>query len=312
MMYWRNPKIILGALLALLAIVLFFWLSGEKFLQKNKNESAKLTAERIAIADANGDPDNDGLKNWEEALWKTDPNNQDMDKDGTPDGQEIKENRNPLKAGLDDQRISLETDSFNAGLSPDYTYASAANLTQQLARNFDLEALQGLRDGNSVLSMNNLDANAQTALQNFKTSLTPSIPLNELRISQDNSPKAIQKYIFEINKLPTITVPPSMPEQDALLSIIQSYNNTVAKEYADYYGRMTDNLKLINAPSDFAATHKRGAEILLGLSKTYEGLQNIKNDPLKALITYQENMTLHDELITLLQNFTDQTKAYTP
>lgn len=311
-MFGRNAKIILGALLALLAIILFFWLSGEKFLQKNKNENAKLTAERIAIADANGDPDHDGLKNWEEALWKTDPNNPDTDGDGTPDGQEIKEGRNPLKPGPDDKLASPETNNINNGLSLNGAYASSVNLTQQLAKNFDSNTLQGLRNGGSSLPTDNLDADAKVALQNFQTSLTQSISINELRISQDNGMQAVQKYIFEINKLPTTTIPPSMPEQDALLSIVQSYNDAVAVEYADYYARIADNLKQITVPSDFAATHKRGVEIFLGLHKTYEGLRNIKNDPLKALVALQENMKLRDELIILLQNFADQTKKYAP
>lgn len=311
-MFWRNPKIILGALLALLVIALFFWLSGEKFLQKNRTRDAGLTAESLAIVKANGDPDHDGLKNWEEALWKTDPNNPDTDGDGTPDGQEIKENRDPLKAGPDDKQSSPKSDNLNKNLLLDSAYASSINLTQQLSKNFNSGALQDLRNGKSELSMDNLDADTQTALQNFKTSLTPSISLNELRVSQDNSTKSIQKYIFEINKLTITTVPPSTPEQDALLSIIQSYNDAVAIEYTNYYAQIANNLKQISVPSEFATTHKRGAEIFLGLSKTYEGLRGMKNDPLKALVAFQKNMALRDELVILLQNFAEQTKKYTP
>jgi hypothetical protein len=44
------------------------------------------------------DSDNDGLKDWEETLWGTDPHKADTDGDGTPDGQEVKDGRNPLKA----------------------------------------------------------------------------------------------------------------------------------------------------------------------------------------------------------------------
>ncbi|MBI5045580.1 MAG: hypothetical protein HZC14_01070 [Candidatus Niyogibacteria bacterium] len=309
-MYGRNPKIILSALLALLAMVLFFWLSGEKFLQTNKAKNAGLTAESLAIADANGDPDHDGLKNWEETLWKTDPNNPDTDGDKTPDGQEIKENRNPLKAGPDDKLTPPETSNINNNQLLDTNGAYSVNLTQQLSKNFNSGALQDLRSGKSGLSLGNLDASTQTALQNFKTTLTPSIPLNELLVSQDNSAQAIQKYIFEINKLMTTTIPPSMSEQNALLSITQSYNDALAVEYANYYARIADNLKQISVPSDFAATHQRGAEIFLGLSKTYEGLRSMKNDPLKALVAFQENMTLRDELVILLQNFAEQTKKY--
>src|SRR2546423_718695 len=49
------------------------------------------------------DSDNDGLKDWEETLWKTDPHNPDTDGDGTPDGQEVKEGRNPSVKGPNDK-----------------------------------------------------------------------------------------------------------------------------------------------------------------------------------------------------------------
>lgn len=52
------------------------------------------------------DTDGDGLLDWEEALWGTDPNNPDADGDGTSDGAEVAAHRNPKKAGPND---SLDT-----------------------------------------------------------------------------------------------------------------------------------------------------------------------------------------------------------
>lgn len=46
------------------------------------------------------DSDSDGLKDWEEALWKTDPQKSDTDNDGTNDANEIKLNRDPLKQNI--------------------------------------------------------------------------------------------------------------------------------------------------------------------------------------------------------------------
>ncbi len=44
------------------------------------------------------DSDHDGLPDWEEVLYKTDPKNPDTDGDGTSDGEEVRLNRDPLKA----------------------------------------------------------------------------------------------------------------------------------------------------------------------------------------------------------------------
>ena len=59
------------------------------------------------------DSDNDGLKDWEEVLWKTDPNNPDSDKDGVSDGEEIKINRNPAKPGPNDELDDASLESRN-------------------------------------------------------------------------------------------------------------------------------------------------------------------------------------------------------
>lgn len=48
------------------------------------------------------DSDDDGLFDWEEALWGTDAVNSDTDADGTSDGEEISLSRNPKKAGPGD------------------------------------------------------------------------------------------------------------------------------------------------------------------------------------------------------------------
>jgi hypothetical protein len=54
------------------------------------------------------DRDGDGLLDWEEILWKTDPDNPDTDGDGTNDGQEVQENRNPLLAGENDTLKNID------------------------------------------------------------------------------------------------------------------------------------------------------------------------------------------------------------
>ena len=61
------------------------------------------------------DGDSDGLKDWEEQLWKTDPYNPDTDGDGLNDGEEVLQfNSNPLEIdtdldGLSDYDEVMET-----------------------------------------------------------------------------------------------------------------------------------------------------------------------------------------------------------
>jgi len=52
--------------------------------------------------DQYADDDNDGLANWEEAMWGTNTNAIDTDGDGTADSVELAQNRNPLVNAPDD------------------------------------------------------------------------------------------------------------------------------------------------------------------------------------------------------------------
>jgi len=54
------------------------------------------------VINPEGDDDEDGLTNAEEALWGTDPTNADTDGDGFTDGDEVNTNHNPTIPGPDD------------------------------------------------------------------------------------------------------------------------------------------------------------------------------------------------------------------
>ncbi len=70
------------------------------------------------------DSDNDNLKDWEEALWKTDPNKADTDGDGTQDGEEALTDRDPLKQGPDDAlRRAIPTSADRGLVTPGNTTA---------------------------------------------------------------------------------------------------------------------------------------------------------------------------------------------
>lgn len=82
-----------------------------KFDRVSPEEASK------AVAVLSKDTDGDGLMDWEEELWHTDPMNPDTDGDKTPDGEEVKLGRNPSKAGPDDtlDRETIENKTVPGG-----------------------------------------------------------------------------------------------------------------------------------------------------------------------------------------------------
>lgn len=123
-------------------IILVLLLGGISFYQRSVGEPyVARTAEDPERP--NDDIDGDGLKNWEEVLWKTKANNPDTDGDGTNDGLEVALGRDPIVAGPND---------YIEGIlySGSYTSDVASNfLTSYLSAATEGEGIEGL--GNEIL-----------------------------------------------------------------------------------------------------------------------------------------------------------------
>ena len=96
----KNRYVFFGLLAVFIAGVVF---AAAEFLNKPSSfsETASatrpITARELALIDK--DSDSDGLKDWEETLWKTDPKNPDSDGDSYLDGLEVKNGYSPSGAG---------------------------------------------------------------------------------------------------------------------------------------------------------------------------------------------------------------------
>ena len=86
---------------------------GEVFQQKSDLLFQKMTLGEIIDKDSDGD----GLKDWEEALWGTDPNNPDTDGDGILDGAEIQQKREALQLSTDYSPATGEFTADEGGLN---------------------------------------------------------------------------------------------------------------------------------------------------------------------------------------------------
>lgn len=101
--YLPSGRFVLAvALIAILGGVIYSFTLPKSATPKNEPLLVITEEEQEKISLGTEDPDNDGLSNWEEALWGTNPNIADSDGDGTLDGIEIAARRNPLVNADDD------------------------------------------------------------------------------------------------------------------------------------------------------------------------------------------------------------------
>lgn len=93
---------------------------------RNPGPAPRHAAASAEDAIVKSDRDNDGLKDWEESIFKTDPDKPDTDGDGTIDGEEITQNRDPLVAGPLDPAVSS-----NAASEEGNKYAVLRGMAEQ-------------------------------------------------------------------------------------------------------------------------------------------------------------------------------------
>ncbi|MBU4284869.1 thrombospondin type 3 repeat-containing protein [Patescibacteria group bacterium] len=255
------------------------------------------------------DTDNDGLKDWEENLYKTDPLNPDTDADGYLDGEEINSGHNPLVKGPNDKQVFYPLPIGNK-----------YNITNQIFSDFDAIAKsyieqkdQYVRDHPEIIdpttymaeaSKGALDEMLRRAMlyneadwsdkANAVLEKNPEIFQIEIsdidiKISDDNTPEAIKAY-FE--KLSSYAKSNNFLLQNENFILLQDSfpNNDFAE--VDILIIINDDeiSKLVDTPvpSSWKELHKNFLKIAITLRNIFVSLRGFESDPIKAIIANNE------------------------
>lgn len=192
--------------------------------RESKPESDNETA---VIADS----DSDGLQDWEEKLWKTDPNNPDSDKDGANDGDEIAQNRNPLKKGPND---TLQTVS-NQNVALPKPNTSAINNNATVNQQTILQPTEQIEQPPGAQSVQQTVNPEQTALKTYGNKAGEAL----LRYAKE--------WKKELNSF-TNAIKGTMQEKEEARKTL--------REVAEEYRGRANTLQTITPPTELAALHQ--------------------------------------------------------
>lgn len=227
MKYAKFNIIFLAVVSVFLAagLILGFFTKKPGFIfVKNNPDLQKLIAGKETA-----DFDADGLKDWEENLWQTDPQNPDTDRDGASDGDEVKENRDPLVPGPNDLLTPMENLSKNPGLTEPST------LTAKIGIPTLNIIYQAMEDGD--LNKNELKAitnDFDTLVQRTKISVS-QYALSDLSLSKNSSDESIKKYANEFGAL----IKNNFDElNESELAILTKYATEQNKKYLEEIGEI--------------------------------------------------------------------------
>lgn len=233
------------------------------------------------------DPDGDGLKNWEEAIWNTSPNNPDTDGDGVRDGDEVSIESDPIVKGRG-ERVSLSTDG-----------TATADLTREILANGTFEEiLQG--EGAAKLNQY-LEIAKSSYFENEQRFIASQA--GGLKYSDANDSESIKKYL---NAVAEIYLHGYESVEKSDLEIIEEVlKDSSASDIVrlDPYIKTTEEvwqkIKDLEAPSSMKEFHERSAQLNLTALFELATIRNIEKDAFPALIAIQKRLLTKIQLTRL-------------
>ncbi len=268
--------------------------SNSVVFEKSNN---KVNTQEELIKDLNKDTDKDGLKDWEEVLWKTDPNNPDTDGDGTPDGEEVKEGRNPLVKGPNDKlsttpTIKESTDIKNENLTNSFikkTVAVYANLQRNNPNN------------KQILAKLNTQL-LKEALEKIHTPQTPAYTLSDLVITNTSGTKQTELYKKNISAMAEKYSRINKNVLEVVNTALKDNNPdelSKLKDYINMYNNVTKDILSVKTPPNLAQTQLDIINAYSEIDDSIKNMQLIFTDPVVGLAGVIRYIIKYKELINV-------------
>ena len=292
--YLPNKKIFFLIVFILLIFAGWFYFSDYKNKQTQytaEKEKSPLAVALDTTSQLDADTDSDGLKDWEELLWKTDSSKADTDGDGTNDNEEITLNRNPLKAGPDDKISDKEDLVAQEKAASD---SKQNTLTAAYARKFLTEYMT-LKQQKGELS----DLDKESLVRSFMDSLEPltvsdAYGVSNIKVSNDTSENSVRKYADEMKKI-FIDDKRILPREVEIFNILLSNIQEKNIKNIELSIKILNNSILLNkelikklisitVPVNLSKNH---LEIINGFNNIILAIENMilaQADPIKAMM----------------------------
>lgn len=277
----RTTRIVVAALIALVMVGGSYALSGPiPFIGSTRVADASVAAELLRSYAAK-DSDTDGLPDWQEALYGTDPQNPESVKAGVTDGDAVAQ-------GLVEPKVSVRTDDTSVDpVSVPGVSAGPATLTDQFARELFKQYLS--TRGETAPTTDDIVSFVEVGVQNLNNShASPdTFMVADIVSNGATGPQAMRTYaIAAENVLLQNTV---TTDDTALMYFSQAMNGdkTAYKRLeavGDAYRITAKRLMAMPVPKEAVPAHLAIANALVHMSEISEDMATVNEDPLRALM----------------------------
>ncbi len=286
--YLPSKQFVRLILIAISLAVLVFLLGkviNKKTVWKNKD-----SADQVAI-NASGedffseDSDGDGLYDWEEALWGTNPRLKDSDGDGIDD-----------KKFVENKRKDAD---FDETYKPD-----SNNETEVFAKQFfTTAAVLNQGGGFNQDTIDQFSEGVGQSISNFN--LKDKYTLTDLKLS----PVSAQKYYTNFESLYNSIPNKEISELGTISLIIQNPENTSALEDLSkinlMYSKLEDGLASMEVPYNVSGAHLFLLNNINKISAVILESRNIEYDPLKVTTYLSKYEEYSNNIKTSLKTLSD-------
>lgn len=262
--------------------------------------------------DKNKDSDNDGLMDWQEDTWQTNPCQPDTDKDGYLDGEEVASGYDPTTPAPNDELADRDPTKPRP-LPNNLTQALAQSLSERMLEN-DMGSIDASYDTSDRVVNTAIQEVMTKAMQEFSL---PNIPDQEIIISSDNSMTAVGDYARKVSETINQSAKETLINQEGLfesenqvfLYAIETKDFTEIDKQVIFYKKLYENIKQIPTPSDLKDIHKEQLGIFLVMSNIFKAVKEIDTDPIRANLALEQykvtmdlSVQLSQEIISRLSN----------
>ena len=285
-------------------------------LNPSKQSVSDKNATELVDSSMDKDSDNDGLKDWEEVLWHTDPHNPDTDGDGTPDGAEVKEGRDPTipntaPAGSPPNDLLKKTTVLKNII--ENSTASSTNATDAFSKEFLAQYLNSSEVGQPMSTSSKDELIGNLVAEQTTGTPPPQYTASDIQVSTDGSQEAIHSYG---NSLGEVITDNQVTDLDNELSILNDAVTNQNKERLNdldpiiqkYQAIVTGALK-INVPPSAATLHLNFINTVNDLARSISPMKLVIDDPLTTLKSLNTYSSARDALVKSISDFADYFKA---
>ena len=262
-------------------------------------------------SDSEADPDNDGLKNWEEKIHKTDPRNPDTDGDGYLDGEEAASGYDPTIPAPGDALADTDANQPRP-LPQNLTNYLAQILTQKISSG-EIAPAEGDKlnsdDSNTLYNQEVMQEALYQINQNAKKYfILPAINDEEIVIDTNSlTQDSTLRYIASINAAMKYENAKKLDinEVDMMKETVDTGDTGNIEIFINDYKETISALKMVSAPSEFADLHKKQIATFTLLLQIFESVKNFRNDPAKAMAAVET----YPQAIDMLQTWNNEFAA---